>query len=106
MADGADHLKQLTAANQALASLDRMNGRSWKDVAARLGVELKPTRRRRRRRPSLAAVRKRAARAGLAITGERWHPDGSSSIIYGPQPDDSGDDRANPWDKVLKHDAD
>jgi hypothetical protein len=87
---------------EALAEVDR-DGFSWGAVASLLGTK-PPTPRRRRRRPSLASARRRAEKAGMVVTGETFHADGSRSFVYGKP--DSEERTDNPWDRALKHDSD
>src|SRR5262245_27794598 len=57
--------------------------------------EAEPVKRTRKRRPSLAAVARQAARAGIAVAGYEVHADGSIRIIVGtPRATDADDDAA------------
>jgi hypothetical protein len=83
MTNGPDRQQLAAAETYVLASLGRLNGRSWKDVAARLGIELKP--RRKPRRPSLNAALRQATKAGASVTRAEVDKDGKVVLVFGEQ---------------------
>lgn len=62
-------------------------------------------RKRRARRPTLAAALKQANKAGIDVKGATLAADGSVSLTFGNTVSGNGASD-NPWDEVLSHAAD
>lgn len=74
------------------------------DVVTDDGVEdvkpVKPAKRTRKRKPTLAGVKRQAVKAGIEVASYEVRPDGSIKVIIGKPVGGIDNDERNEWDTV------
>jgi hypothetical protein len=86
--------------------LDPAIAQSWRErlrAVERDNGPVKPERRRRQRRPTLASVARQANRAGLAVAAFQVEPGKITVVVEGSKSDNAVE--FNEWDEVLEDDA-